>query len=652
MKYNRGLILCVFIMLTYALNISQVCSVEAKRRESMIEYLNGFFSNSDNGKLAKSASHKTEKSLRFREVAKLKEQEKEREMEKAKAKNREAEEEEEEEEEEASNQMAGNSTTTAVTEPKIPGVNPNTTERVKTVSPVLDGWFMISSKAFLDRYKFPPIQIAGNKKTLSIKTDKLNFRINGAYGNKLLKEKLPNDKFFWFRLSGLNLYYSSTQTDINILGAVNVDTIDQVLTPLQDASGEYITTCFTVRDSNREDWKICGMKEPVVKKWFCQMKSFLNIHDEENCPELPAVDSNVPVVMTKTVQITQPIVLIPTETKMCNEGWNYQLFSADWECDCKDGVEQSPIDLPKVVDAIESSIKPMFEFSPVNNVGLEPSVDGSIGKDGNLKILLKENLIRIFADKFGRIVTMDGGIFHATEINLHTPSEHTISGKTYDLEVAILASGVSVGDIAKQITLSFLFEKAPGKYNGFIEELDYFDLPTTQSTSKDMKNPISVNNIFKTDEAEEISTMNPFSFFTYQGSLTAPPCTEDTIIYVASNPLQIGSTAMQLIQEATRVPDFMDNRGNMIISTWNSLNARPVQPLKGRPVFHFDHTKTCGPPPQVKPEVPVGHYEKIRKASTSYFYVNTNSPSGLPNAYVVSEDEAKGKGNKPNPNKK
>ena len=259
-------------------------------------------------------------------------------------------------------------------------------------------------------------------------------------------------------------------------------------------------------------------------------------------------------------------------------------------------------------------------------------------------------MLRIFADKFGRVVTMDGSIFHANEINIHCPSEHKLDGKQYDFEVSILHSGVSVGDIAKQVTVSFLFEKAPGKYNGFIEDLDYFDLPNVLNKERFLKNPVSIQNIFKTEESDQVGAMSPFSFYTYQGSLTTPPCTEDTIIYVASKPLEISSTALELFKESTRIPDMMDNRGNIIISDSINDTFRDVQPLNGRPVFWFDHTKTCGP----KPPSPVdtsdsGHYEKLRKAFTSYFYVNNDSPSGLPNAYVVSEDEAKGRGQKPNP---
>ena len=640
MKFNRGLVLCVFLMITTTINISHVCATEAKRN-NMMDFMNNFLSSTSNADLAAQAVN-NDKSYSFKEVSKLK-----RKNNKKKPivkKTKEETETEEESEEENSYGLQANSTMSM----EAPGLNPNTTELVKNPNPVLEEWFMISSKAFLDTNRFPTIVI-GQKKTVSIKTDQNNYRINGAYGNKnlVVVPKLPNDKFFWFRLSGLNMYYSSTKTDINILGAISVESIDDVTVPGQDSTSEFITTCFKVKDSTRAEWKICGMKEDTVKAWFCQMKSFLNIKDLNNCPEKLPGDTDVPKVVVQTTEILSNIVIIPTPSKHCNENWNYQKLTEDWDCDCKEGREQSPIDLPKIPDAIESTIKPMMEYAPVKESGLDPTVDESIDKEGKLRLKLQENLLRIFADKFGRLVTIDGAIFHATEINIHCPSEHTLNGKKYDLEVSILHSGVSVGDIAKSATVSFLFEKAPGKYNGFIEDLDIFDLPNTLNTSRDLKNPISVSNIFKTDEKEDMSTLLPFSFFTYQGSLTTPPCTEDTIVYVASSPLQIGSTSLQLIQEATRVPDMMDNKGNIIISNWINDTSRPVQPLNGRPIFHFDHTKVCGPPQLMAPEKKGGHYEKIRKAMTSYFYVSNNKPSGLPQAMVVSKDEAEGKGNKP-----
>ncbi len=224
------------------------------------------------------------------------------------------------------------------------------------------------------------------------------------------------------------------------------------------------------------------------------------------------------------------------------------------------------------------------------------------------------------------------------------------------MEVQIIHFGQTKGDIAKQIVLSFLFEKSPGAINSFIEDFNYFDLPNFNDPHKEILQPIFIPKILQTNydnenqneksknkkKDDEMISMNPFSFFTYQGSITFPPCTENTIMYVASEPLKIGSTALQLFEEAIRIPDFMDQKGNVISSDSTGKSSRNTQPLNGRPVFHYDQTKYCPPSPKKKNKQ-VGHYEKINKAITNYFYVNDDNTSGLPNALVVSEDEAFGK---------
>lgn len=655
MKFNKGIILFSFLILTTILNISNVKSTKVKRQESMMEYLHKFLT-SDNSHKKKQPNNfsfkETEETIgeksRKSEMSKLRKKMKHRTS-------------VSEYEQYTNNTDTNNTATNNTASNKTivyfragpPGINPNTTLRETNPNPILAEWFMISSKIFLNQQIFPDI-ININQPKMRIQIDSNEFRINGAYGNTLLKENLPNNKFFYFRLSGLNLFYSSTDTDINILGSIHIDSVSSVLyQEKQDASTEFLTTCFKVIDDKHNEYKICGMKEEVVKYWYCQLKSFLLQADSVYCPD-NHLDPKLPPpkIIEHTIEITQPIVLVPLAQRMCNDNWNYQQDTIDWECDCKDGMEQSPIDLPETGKAIESEVKPQFEYTAVDIIkeDLHKTIEEANGIEGRLQIQYKENLLRIFADKFGRIVMMDGSIYHAEEINIHIPSEHQLNGKKYDMEVTILHSGVTQGDIARSASLSFLFERVPGKYNGFIESLDIFELPNSLEKTKALKNPIDISRIFQTSETDTVSSVIPFSFFTYQGSLTTPPCTEDTVVYVASAPLQIGSTALQLLQEATRIPDIMDSKGNIISNNWNNLNARPVQPLNGRPVFWFDHTKTCGPPaPKVK--VSEGHYEKMRKSFTSYFFVNNDKPSGLPNAWVVSEGEAKGFGTWPNAGK-
>ena len=250
--------------------------------------------------------------------------------------------------------------------------------------------------------------------------------------------------------------------------------------------------------------------------------------------------------------------------------------------------------------------------------------------------------MKIFHPKFGRIVTVDGAIYNAEEIVIHTPSEHKLNGKKYDLELQIIHYGQTKGDIAKQVVLSFLFEGIPGEYNKFFDSIDPFNLPNMSDKEKDLCEDIYIPNIFySTDEKLETS-MKKFDFYTYQGSLTAPPCTENTIMYVASNPLPLSTTTLKLLQEALRKPDYIDEDNNHIVGNDLPENDREVQPRNGRPVFYYNHEKYCGPDKLKTKSGPTGHYEKYLKSKNKLIYVDNDKPSGLPNSFVISKEEALG----------
>jgi len=273
------------------------------------------------------------------------------------------------------------------------------------------------------------------------------------------------------------------------------------------------------------------------------------------------------------------------------------------------------------------------------------TIDGSLKSKETLKIELLNHAVKIRHDNFGNLVTLDGSLYTAQEIVFHTPAEHTIDGKHFDMEVQIIHFGQTTGDIAKQVILCFLFEKKPGFYNKFIDDIDFFTLPNPLNPSRDIENKIFIPKIFYSADSTDIAIMKPFSFYTYQGSLTAPPCTERTIVYVAAKPLQLGTTAIQLFEEALRKPDLMAiPSGDIVVSNSLTINNRNTQNRNGRNVFFYDaENDLCVEPPKGKPKRE-GHYERIDKDLTQYFYVSGPKPSGMPNAFVVSKNEAIGNG--------
>ncbi len=258
---------------------------------------------------------------------------------------------------------------------------------------------------------------------------------------------------------------------------------------------------------------------------------------------------------------------------------------------------------------------------------------------------MDKHALRIKHDAFGQVITLDGSVYKAQEIVFHTPAEHTINGRRYDMEMQIIHYGQTKGDIAKQLILSFLFEKKPGVYNKFIDDVDFFNLPNMINKEKDLVNNIYIPKIFYNSESEDIAIMKPFSFYTYQGSLTAPPCTERTIVYVAQKPIQLGNTAIALFQESLRMPDLMASNGDVIVSNSLAINNRHSQKRNGRVIYFYDAEGEMCPDGIKGKRKKIGHYEKIDRSLYQYYYVNGHKPSGMPGALVVSRNEALGHGN-------
>jgi hypothetical protein len=61
---------------------------------------------------------------------------------------------------------------------------------------------------------------------------------------------------------------------------------------------------------------------------------------------------------------------------------------------------------------------------------------------------------------------------------------------------------------------------------------------------------------------------------------------------------------------------------------------------RDRKIFFYDRTKSCVPYVQPDDVKPKGHWEKIVKDVDRYFFVKGAKPSEVPNAYVVSKEEA------------
>lgn len=515
--------------------------------------------------------------------------------------------------------------------------------RTESTNTIISGWLRIFSPTYKNQKLFPEISLPNySKKTIQL-DEETNFRINDKFATDADYFKRYQ---FYFRLSNKNLYYSNDEDSLNILDSIPIKRVKAVEDfPLNNPED---ALCFQLKDTEKiSDWKLCALDLKTVKQWGCMIKNLIGQIDQsckERIEEVPE-----PTIINQT--ITQPILLIPQPSRQCNENWNYFKKGSDWECDCSEGKEQSPIDLPKPSEATPSPVKPIFQYEEMGPKEVIKTPEGE-EKSETYKMEYAENMIQINSlltgdpqtGGFGKLITLDGSIYKATKIVFHTPSEHTIDGKQYAMEMQIIHNGMTKGDLAKSVVFSILFNQKAGVYNRFIDSLDFFNLPKVTSNVVELKNSVYIPKVLFESDSDDITVMKPISFYTYQGSISFPPCNEKTINYVLSKPIDLSSTTIQLFKEAIRIPDYKDSYGNILINKEKAENNRATQPLNGRNVFYYDHIKYCGPEPEktVRVNKVEGHFEKVSNKMTQYIYVNSESPSGMPNSFVVDENEAKG----------
>jgi carbonic anhydrase len=513
----------------------------------------------------------------------------------------------------------------------------------------INDWMSVASPAFANRSKYPTLM---SKDGFQALIDLAKYeRVNGNYA-VAKTQGAPMSNAFWFKVRGGYLYYSSTKEDINVLDAIFAKKVSGNYDQASISNNE--ETCFDVIDFDNNKWNLCATSEKSKLTFMCSLQKYLGqaldyacIPPEERQAKVTLIPGagNTPAVERQ--RVIQPVIVIPMATKACNEKWDYLNKGGDWECTCKEGKEQSPIDLPPKDTAIQSPLKPMFQYEIIGVNATDSTLDGLLDQGMPIKIRYEKGAIRLFHPNLGKIVTLDGGVYVAEEISFHTPSEHKINGKQYDMEMQIVHFGRTKGDIAKQIILSFLFKMVPGVYNKLIDRLDFFNLPNQVETAAEVTQDFYIPTVFFNSDDDDIVSMQPFSFYTYEGSLTMPPCTERTTHYVAAEPIPLSNTVITLFKEALKKPDTNDEYDpNQIVLNDEGVgeNNREIQPLNGRNVFVYDHRRYgCSEYKPKKREIKsAGHYEKVQKDAIEYIFVAGDAPSGMPGSFIVSEKEAKG----------
>jgi carbonic anhydrase len=202
---------------------------------------------------------------------------------------------------------------------------------------------------------------------------------------------------------------------------------------------------------------------------------------------------------------------------------------------CNAGKEQSPIDIRNPQKADLSSLR--FEY-----------------KNGPLKYLINNGYtIRVNyhdAPGSGNFLIVGNKRYQLTQFHFHRPSEEYIHGKPYDMVLHLMHQS-SDGEV---VGVAVLLKT--GSANPTVQQI-WDHMPMSKGKEQDIPGvDINPADLLPGDAA----------YYMYQGSLTAPPCTEHVTWFVLKTPLDI--SAEQIDAFAKLYPH----------------DVRPLQPLNGRVV--------------------------------------------------------------------
>jgi carbonic anhydrase len=197
---------------------------------------------------------------------------------------------------------------------------------------------------------------------------------------------------------------------------------------------------------------------------------------------------------------------------------------------CSTGVQQSPIDLSRALIATIDTPHP--KWIPVR--------DGTVVNNGHT--------IQVDLGNAGGI-KLNGVDYSLKQFHFHHPSEHTIDGKAFPLELHLVHASAD----GKLAVIGVMFQTGPAS-----EALD-----SIWATAPGREGKAAV--AFEIDASKFMPKSG--SAYRYEGSLTTPPCSETVSWTVMAEPQT--ASAAQIVAFGEIFP-------------WN---ARPIQPLNRRYVL-------------------------------------------------------------------
>uniref|UniRef100_A0A0D9WS19 Carbonic anhydrase n=1 Tax=Leersia perrieri TaxID=77586 RepID=A0A0D9WS19_9ORYZ len=157
-------------------------------------------------------------------------------------------------------------------------------------------------------------------------------------------------------------------------------------------------------------------------------------------------------------------------------------------------------------------------------------------------------------------VVVDGVAYRLRQMHWHSPSEHAVDGRRYDLELHMLHQSETNGRYA---VVAQLFEVGRHHRDATLDTLE----PYIRRVAKKRKG-------HEVEIEDEVDPRWPVGgsgvYYRYKGSFTTPPCTEGITWAVARNVRRVSREQVELLREA--------------VHDGARRNARPLQEANGRAV--------------------------------------------------------------------
>ncbi|TKW10865.1 hypothetical protein SEVIR_6G196000v4 [Setaria viridis] len=211
--------------------------------------------------------------------------------------------------------------------------------------------------------------------------------------------------------------------------------------------------------------------------------------------------------------------------------------------ECSNGEMQSPIDLSDDRVTLVRSLGFL-------NYSYRPAEASIVNRGHDIQVK--------FSGDAGRLV-INGTVYHLRQLHWHTPSEHTVDGRRYDMELHLVHQTTE----NKTAVIGVLYE------TGNIPDLFLKTLEPSIRRIGDTR-----------DREEPIGVVDPNGaratgsvYYRYMGSLTTPPCTEGVVWTVFKKVRPVAKYQLEILREA--VADGYED------------NARPLQEVNNRDISIF-----------------------------------------------------------------